>query len=280
MMELLEEGKKASFPYEEYRPQLLSGVRAELGQMVCNLTTGLEVLHRQLLRDGVLTRENSQNRLENMNFIVQQMNWLCGDLIDLAGWEDCPPQLQVADITHQMEMFAAVTQQQMEDIHWHGAVRYTQEQPLYATVNCGYLYSACANILANLCYYGGRGEVRLKVTADRAVELSVEGAFLPAAVEEILHSSCPEQEADEKNAVGIYGLLFVRLYCQAMGWRLEIQRREDASWIRLVPPPLRIGVAEVELCRSGAGADRRQSAWARQKLTLAFQSFPHERGQE
>ena len=278
-MKLLEE-EKTSFPFEEYRPQLLSGVRAELGQLVCNLTTGLEVLRRQLLRDGVLTRENSQERLENLNFIVQQMNWLCGDLIDLAGWEDRLPQTQVADVSRQMEMFAAVTQQQMEDIHWRGAVRYTQEAPLYAAVNCGYLYSACANILANLCYYGGQGEVRLKVTADRAVELSVEGAYLPTAVEEILHSSCPEQEADEKNAVGIYGLLFVRLYCQAMDWRLEIQRREDASWIRLLPPPLQVGVAEVELCRSGAAADRRQSAWARQKLTRAFQSCPTDPGQE
>lgn len=275
MSQAVEQERKNSFPYEEYRPQLLNGIRAELGQLICSLTSGLEVMRRQLLQDGVLTRESCQERLENLNFIVQQMNWICGDLIDLAGWEERQPQNVVADVSRQMEMFAAVAQQQMEDIHWKGSVEYSQEEPLYATVNCGYLYSACANILANLCYYGGQGTVRLKVTGDRAVELSVEGAFLPPAVEEILRSNHPEQEADEKNAVGIYGLLFVRLYCQAMDWQLEIQQREDASWVRLIPPPLQVGVAEVELCRSGAGADRRQSAWARQKLSLAFQSFPH-----
>lgn len=275
MLETLEREKSSSFPYEEYRPQLLTGVRAELDQLMCSLTSGLEVLRRQLLQDGELTRESSQDRLENLAFIVQQMNWLCGDLMDLAGWEERESQNVVADVSRQMEMFASVAQQQMEDIHWKGTVRYTQESTLYASVNCGYLYSACANILANLCYYGGQGDLHLNVTRDRAVELSVEGAFLPPVVEEILQSSHPEQEAGQKNAVGICGLLFVRLYCQAMGWRFELEKREDASWVRLLPPPLQVGIGEVEYCFSGAGAERRQSAWARQKLSLAFQSFHH-----
>ena len=174
MLETLEREKNTSFPYEEYRPQLLTGVRAELDQLMCSLTTGLEVLRRQLLQDGKLTRESSQDRLENLTFIVQQMNWLCGDLMDLAGWEERESQNVVADVSRQMEMFASVAQQQMEDIHWKGTVRYNQESTLYASVNCGYLYSACANILANLCYYGGQGDLHLNVTQDRAVELSVE----------------------------------------------------------------------------------------------------------
>lgn len=257
--------------YGLLRTQLLAGIRGEFRQMIRTLSGGVELLHRQLIQDDIITLQSGQPRLEQMAQTLRQLDWMSSDLLDLADpGEEGVPHLQLADITRQMTIVASTVRQQLEAIHWQGELAVHLDEPLYASVNYSCLYSTCANLLANLLYYGRQGEVRLQITGQRKLELSVEGAFLPPAVRAVLESGCPHLEAADRSAVGIYGLLFAQLYCLAMNWQLDWQDRADGTWAVLTPPPLEVAVGGTQAYYSGEALEQSLCLQARTRVERAF----------
>lgn len=231
----------------------LEGIRGEMGELIHSCIDMVRVTQRQVDSTGSITAEDVKTRGDRMIKLLTQLDYLKSDYADLfysrePGFE---LSLELMNISEQLELIRSGIQEQVMEKGWDSRLVLESAKPLYADMNPGYFYTACANITANLYYYAAeRKDIHILVTEDRTVDISMEGTRLP---EMVIALAEEYGETDEISRVGIgtYGLLFAVQFCRAMNWKISFEDRADGTHVLLRAPMARVLAAPREQLASG-----------------------------
>lgn len=256
----------------EKKNLFLEGFRGEMGDLIHSCIELVKIAQRQADGAGTLTAAEVNDRGRRLIQMLMQLDYLKSDFADLfySREPDFELSLELMNISQQLELVCSSIQEQIQERGWNSQVILESPKALFANINPGYFYTACANIVANLCYYAEeQKDIHIQVTEDRTVDVFMEGAALPQMVV-ALAEEYGETADISQVGVGTYGLLFAVQFCRAMNWRLSFHTAGGNTHVVLQAPAVSLSTTPRERLASEMALQVQQRSQATLRTRRAF----------
>lgn len=256
---------------ETLRRNLLESLTKEIKRLNTVSRTGMEVMNRGLLSNGSLTREQAEERLMGMIRCSRQQDWLIESLSDLLTADDEEP---VGHLVSVNWMVGILIEELNRQEILRNKVELREEVALVAQVSNAYFYGICANLLASLYSFTSRhGKIVVTIGADRTLSLFAEDFSLPEAVMDIINAENPLAAARERFASNVYGMVMVRLFCEAVGWEFSARTVEGTTVFRMNVSEARVLLENQNVFSSERMERRRNAVIAAHRIEMAMEAI-------
>lgn len=256
----------------ENKDIFLEGLKAEMESLISNCRGTLDVMLVQVMRDGCRDRNEYAEKIDSVQRNLTQLDYLKSDFVDLYYSRDPDFELglELMNVSEQLELVRTSNQQLVLEKSWKSRILLESDKPLYANINPGYFYSVCSNIIGNLYYYSEeKKDIHIHVTEDRSIEIYMEGVALPEMVEALIGEYGASAQV-HRLSVGTYGLLFAVQFCQAMKWRLTLEKTDSGTKVILWAPAIQVSVSPKENLASDMARRIQQQGIATLRARRAF----------